>query len=166
MIKKAFKSFEHIDDQLDVDLMEISVKQSQMVLTFYDELIVNMSDLEKLNKIGDKLKVTDITCFQDRLYVSMRNIKDIDSFGGSSYFIPFYQIITVLRDLICSCPALEYIISNEYIKVYIDLPNIRLSELYKIIDVFKQDPFIELSGDRPYLLFFNESLGIDQGEIE
>ena len=158
MINQAFKSLEIIDSQLEVDIMEISVKQSQITLVFFDSIIVYMNDLLALDKMGDKLKVTDVTCFQDQLYVSMRGIKGYESFGDESMFTAFYDVIVTLRDLVCSCPALEYVISKEYLKVYLDVPNIQLSELYKLIDVFKQDPFVELSGDRPYLLFVNEDV--------
>lgn len=162
MINQAFKAFDIIDSQLDGDIMEISVKQSQIVLSFYDELIVNMDDIDMLNKLGDKLQVSDITCFQNQLYVAMRGIRDIDSFGKESMFISFYEVIKVLRDIVCACPALEYVISREYLKVYLDLANIKLSDLWRLIDVFKQDPFIEFSGDRPYLLFINENMMITE----
>ncbi len=165
MIKEAFQAINAIDHELQADILEISVKQSQMVFSFYDELIVEMSDLKKLDSMEDNIQVTDITCFQNQLYVAIRDIEDINSFNSNAPFFYLYKIIVALREVICTCPALEYVISKEYLKVFIDLPNIKLSELYKLKDSFNQDPFVEFSGDRPYLLFINESMYVTQ-EIE
>lgn len=164
MIDEAFQSFYSIDQLLESEVMEISVKRSQLVFTFLDELMITMDDLLVLNKLDDNLTVSDITCFQNRLYIAIRNI-DPAKVKGDSIFYPLMTVITHLRDLVCSCPALEYVISKEYIKVFLDVPNIKVSDLMKTFDVFKQDPFVELTGDRPYLLFINEDMYITE-EIE
>lgn len=159
MIENAFSTIEYINEQLDIDVLEVSVKKSQIVFTFADGLMISMKDLLALHRLDKKYGVTDVTCFQNRLYVAIR---DIDSIESGSVYEYFYEIITVLRDLVCTCPALEYIISKEYIKVFLDVPNIQVSSLWKLVDVFKQDPFVEFSGDRPYLLFINEDMYVSE----
>lgn len=155
MIEEAFEALNDINKKLDANILELSVKQSQIVFTFHDELLISMKDLLTLNTLDEDIYVTDVTCFQNRLYVSLR---DVDLAEVYSSFKPFISVITTLRELVCACPALEYVISTEYIKVFLDVPNIKVSDLNKLIDVFHQDPFVEFAGDRPYLLFINEDM--------
>lgn len=164
MIDEVFQSFYSINQLLESEVVEISVKRSQLVFTFLDELIITMDDLLVLNKLDDNLTVSDVTCFQNRLYIAIRDI-DSDKVKNDSVFYPLMIMIKQLRDLVCSCPALEYVVSGEYIKVFLDVPNIKVSDLMKTLDAFKQDPFVELTGDRPYLLFINEDAYITE-EIE
>lgn len=162
MINQVFKGIQTINSLLDADIMEVSVKASQVVLTFYNEIIISMNDLRILDMIGENLKITDVTCFQNRLYVSFRDMDDLDTLGENSEFVCFKDLIVKLRDLLCTCPALEYVASAEYLKIFLDLPNVRVSDLCKLSDTFDQDPFIEFSGDRPYLLFINEDYMIQE----
>lgn len=159
MINKAFKGIKKLSEQLhDNKISEMSVKRSQILLSFEDSSLITMTDLNILDTLGTG--VTDITSFNEFLFVGFKELSESKMLSQEmdSCFKDIYSIIVVLRDNLCTCPALEFIISEEYIKIFIDLPNIQLSAVNKLNDIFKQDPFLELSADRPYLLYINEEV--------
>jgi len=158
LISSAFKAIEELNSDFDNKIIEISVKQSQMTFTFEDETIISDVDVMRIFNLHPAIPRADITCFNNRLYVSIRDLyeKLMRSETMEENLRALYEIIIVLRDNLCQCPALEYAISEEYIKIYLDVPNIQLSNLNKVNDILKQDPFVEFTFDRPYLLYINE----------
>lgn len=161
IIKNAFSAINKLNDQLNNKTIEISIKRSQFELTFEEYAIITGEDLALLSIVfGDSLDFTDITCFNDRLFVSYRGLEDsfMEDKNVSNIFKDIYKLIVVLRDKLCTCPALECILSPEYIKIFIDVPNIQLSNINDVSDVLEQDPFLEFGADRPYLLYVNEEL--------
>lgn len=161
IIKNAFTAINKLNDRLNNQTIEISIKRSQFELTFEAHAIITVEDLASLSNVfGDSLDFTDITCFNDRLFVSYRGLEDsfMEDKNVSNIFKDIYKLIIVLRDKLCTCPALECILSPEYIKIFIDVPNIQLSNINAVSDILEQDPFLELGADRPYLLYINEEL--------
>ena len=161
IIKNAFAAINKLNDRLNNKTIEISIKRSQFELTFEEYAMITVEDLALLSNVfGDSLDFTDITCFNDRLFVSYRGLEDsfMEDKNVSNIFKDIYKLIVVLRDKLCTCPALECILSPEYIKVFIDVPNIQLSNINAVSDILEQDPFLEFGADRPYLLYINEEL--------
>ena len=160
-IKKAFAAIKHINDLLNNKVIEISIKRSQFELTFEDCAIITIEDLNSLSSVfGESIHFSDVTCFNERLFVSYRGLDDsfMDDKNVTYVFKDIYKIIMILRDELCTCPALECVLSQEYIKVFIDVPNIQLSNIVSVSDILDQDPFFEFGADRPYLLYINEEL--------
>jgi hypothetical protein len=158
MLNAAFNAIKEFNSFLSNKIIEISVKRSQIVLTFEDELMITFSDLLKLNQIDDVLNITDVTCFENRIYVSYKKLSEelMLQDGRHKDFVAIYNIIVFLRENLCTCPALEYVLAEPYIKIFLDLPNVQLSDVNKVSSELKQDPFLELTADRPYLLYINE----------
>ena len=153
MIDEAFQAFDKMDSHVEGEIAEISVKQSQFVISFVDQQYIKADDIEALSNLQN---VSDITCYNNELFVAMRDVEEQWAMK-SEHVQAFYRIILTLRDHVCQCPNLEYVISHDYLKVYLDVPNIQLSALAALIQLFKQDPFVEFGADRPFLLFINES---------
>ena len=161
IIKDAFTSINKINDRLTNQVIEISIKQSQFELTFEENSIITVEDLVSLSNIfGENIDFSDVTCFNDRLFVSYRNLNEyfVDDKQVDNLFKNIYQLIIILREKLCTCPALECILSPEYIKVFIDMPNVQLSNIVDASKALGQDPFLEFGADRPYLLYINEEL--------
>ena len=160
MIARAFKAFKGINNLLEDDIAEISIKRSQIMFTFVDGTLVQFSDIMKLQTLDSKISVCDITCFNNNIYVAIRDLDEnlMLSEIDNKLLKDIYNIIVVLRDNLCTCPALEYILAEGYIKVFVDLPNIQVSDLSRLNDILQQDAFLELGADRPYLLYVNEAV--------
>lgn len=160
IINDVFDAINKINKRLSNKIIEISVRQSQFELTFEESTILSVEDIAVLsNMFGEPIDFSDITCFNDRLFVSYRGLEEefLDDSKVDKGFKDIYRIIFLLKDNICTCPALEYVLSPEYLKVFIDVPNVQLSGLTLVAEtLLKQDPFLETGGDRPYLLFINE----------
>ena len=77
IIKNAFTAINKLNDRLNNQTIEISIKRSQFELTFEAHAIITVEDLASLSNVfGDSLDFTDITCFNDRLFVSYRGLED------------------------------------------------------------------------------------------
>ena len=67
------------------------------------------------------------------------------------------MLLQEIGDHICQCPALEYTISTDFIKVYIDKPNIFIDDLNNLQEVFDSNFSLELQKQRPYCLFVKKN---------
>lgn len=159
MIEKAFESVENLSKKLDNNINEIYVRKTQMLFTFEDETIISYNDLTTLANMDKILGCTDITSFNNMIFVGFRNLNQelMQNEEINENLRNLYDIIGVLYEHVCQCPALEFVVSNQYLKVFLDSPNIHVSNLYALNNIFHQDPFIELGSDRPYLLYIKES---------
>lgn len=156
MIRSLFDSFAQINDTLDNKMEEISVKQSRISIDFEDKSIISISDLTKLNSFSQTFKITDIASFQDSIFVIFNLNKDEICDAKKDPFCSIYSFILILKEHLCSCPMLEFQISQTYIKIYIDLPNIYVKDLSKVEEIIGSKGTIEFNGQRTYVLYVKD----------
>ena len=157
MLKKAFHALSELNSQLENNIVEISVKSSQMVLSFDEDYIIRRPDILTIDSLDTILSISYITCFNDKIFVTFEGLDDsIMKASTCSHLQNIYAIISMLREELCSCPALEFIISEQYLKIFLDIPNVQVSNMFHLNVEFSQDGFLELGADRPYLLYINE----------
>lgn len=151
-IKKLFDSFVSLNKKMNNEVLELSVKQHQISILCNDSLL----SFESINSIN----ISDesfVSTHNDNLYLvigglSPDNIKDYEIFH------PFMEIIWKFAEEICQCPSLEYKISEQYIKCFLDKPGLKANDLKKYEAILEADNKgeLELHPQRAYLLFINE----------
>lgn len=160
-IEELFSLVEEINRQLENLLLEISVKRHQIsFLINYD--VIRFNGIQSLLELADKNNY-------DESFLSYDKNNDIFSFliGGLSLeeidekniLYPFLCTIEKMAQEICSCPSLEFVISPQYIKCYLDKPGLKISDLSNYEKIFNAEgqAELELHPQRPYLLFLNMS---------
>lgn len=157
MIKTMFELFDKINSNLENNIAEISFKQSQMSITFEDQTIVLWDDLMELQCIEDQYAITSLSTFNECLHVVFSNLDEtlINKVTVEPYSF-LYSFIFNLKETLCSCPALEYVISSNYIKIYLDLPNIYARDIINVDKEINSEGILELSSQRPYLLYVKD----------
>ena len=157
MIKTMFELFDKINFNLENNIAEISFKQSQMSITFEDQTIVSLDDLMELQCIENQYAITSISTFNECLHVIFSNLNEtlINKVTVEPYSF-LYSFIFDLKEILCSCPALEYVISSNYIKIYLDLPNIYARDIINVDKELNSEGILELSSQRPYLLYVKD----------
>lgn len=157
MLKKAIDLFSVLNDGMENNIREISVKQSMITISFENESILSMTDLQKIDNFCDAFSVTNITAFQDMIHVHFDGLSEnLIEENDRCPLAYLYKIILILRDILCTCPALEYVISNDYVKIYIDLPNIHVKDLNGLEELFKSEGVLEINNQRPYVLYVRD----------
>lgn len=139
-------------------LLEISIKKSRINFEFKEAGLVHVHDIMYL--LEDDLIKEDylyLTTLDDKIYLTYDCSDDVmhNNIPNSSLFKELFELLEEVGEHICQCPALEYIISQDYIKVYIDKPNIDYNDLSDLSKVFGQSFTLELQKQRPYCLFIN-----------
>ncbi len=157
MIKTMFELFDKINFNLENNIAEISFKQSQMSITFEDQTVVSLDDLMELQCIENQYAITSISTFNECLHVIFSNLDEtlINKVTVEPYSF-LYSFIFNLKEILCSCPALEYVISSNYIKIYLDLPNIYTRDIINVDKELNSEGILELSSQRPYLLYVKD----------
>lgn len=158
-IEDLFKQFNQIDKKLDGDILEISVKQHQITFSLKEPL-VTFNDISNLIAMYASDN-SYVTTKNDIIYITFNDISN-DLIKKNNSLYDFMTIIQEMSDKVCTCPSLEYIISREYIKCFLDKPGLRVSDLleYENILEAKGKGELELHPQRPYLLFINENLEV------
>lgn len=158
MIKTMFEVFDKINSNLENNIAEISFKQSQMSITFEDQTIVSWDDLMELQDIENQYAITSISTFNECLHVVFSNLDEtlINLKTTVEPYSFLYSFIFNLKETLCSCPALEYVISSNYIKIYLDLPNIYARDVINVDKELNSESILELSSQRPYLLYVKD----------
>lgn len=158
MIRTLFDKFDKINDNLDNKVAEISVKQSRMTLDFSNPNIISSSDLRKIDNLSPLFSVDEITAFQDMLFVVFDDLdtKEFDSSTEQNPLAIIYAFIRVLADNLCTCPMLEYQIAENYLKIYIDVPNVFVQDLANIEEIMGTKGTVESNGQRTYLLYVKD----------
>ena len=74
-------------------------------------------------------------------------------------FYPFLKTIEDFAEKICTCPSLEFVITGQYMKCFLDKPGLRVEDLnhYEEILNAKGKGELELHPQRAYLFFINSS---------
>ena len=155
MIKKILNAFEQIDNKLENDLVDISVKQSQIMFGFGNSIL--FKDLNAINSLKNSISITDIVSFQDLLFVRLENLsEDLVDKNSDNSIDTLYSFIFSLAETLCSCPVLEYSVAGSYLKIYLDLPNITSKNLRELDFLLNSEGVLELGGQRPYVLYVRD----------
>lgn len=144
-----FKEFDKVNRAAKASKIdEISVHKGQIGIHFTGSNLVFIEDIKNIEKIA-KVESTDVSTFDGELYLSFREIEgDIKNPFGM-----FLKTLSDISDIVCTCPALEIMITDSYIKCYIDKPNVELKNLAKLDNVFQAEGVLELLHQRPYVLY-------------
>ena len=158
-LNAMFEIFHSIEEMFHSEnrLIEISIKQDIIKLYFLEKDTFYFNDV--LSLANDDLINIESTylLFHNDVSIVVEDIpKDVDT--SQSKFKDLINVIHYLADHICRCPSLEFTISSQYIKFYLDKPGIKTSEICKVEDLFNAECTLELHLDRPYALFINENL--------
>ena len=155
MIKKVLLAFEEIATKTESDLVDIGVKQSQIMFGFGNE--IPFKDLNVINNLKNNVSITDVVSFQDLLFVRLENLsEDIIDDEPNNPINVLYSFVLLLAQTLCSCPVLEYSVSMNYIKIYLDLPNVTPKNLRELDFLLNAEGVLELGGQRPYLLYVKD----------
>ena len=149
-IEKLFSDFKKINDICSNDLVEISVKQHQITLMF-DTSLLYFSGIEKLPYLSNGF----ITTFGDNLFITIEVTESTKEIYKEEYYKNFFDVIRIFAEKICQCPSLEYVVSNQYIKCFLDKTNLTVNDLKTYEDVLGAEGQLELHPQRAYLLFIN-----------
>lgn len=158
MLKDFFNFVDKVNNSLDNKIREISVKQSKITFTFDDTVILQRKDFNVIDRLEDQIGISEITTFQDTLFISFLNLSEDmipKKFSPDSIY-GLYQFIISLREILCTCPALEFVISDNYLKVYLDLPNLYMKDVAEVDKFLNQGGILELSHQRPYVLYVKD----------
>lgn len=157
MLSKLFNAFDQLNQGKENPLREISVKRSQILISFDQPDVIFRKDFNVLDNLQG-LGITDIGCIDNILYLSYRDLTEdyMVSESVDKNMTTLYDFITILRTILCQCPAMEYVIAKEYIKVYLDVPNLNIESLMGVNEVLGANGFLELNGPRPYILYIRE----------
>lgn len=159
MMKKLFKTFNELNEKItDNEIDEISIKQPQIQFTFLNGKILSIKDILAIEAHVNYAIATDVTTYDDSIMLTFRDLENsqenIDK--PDNKFKPFLQLINALAEKVCTCPSLEATITKNYIKFYIDKPNIQLDALQEVDKIIGAKSQLELTGPRPYLLYVKD----------
>ena len=157
-IEYLFNQFNKINEKLEGEILEMSVKQHQVTISLKESLL-SFNDVDILNDIYSFQNY--VTTKNDIIFITFPDISQ-DTIEEKSDLYIFMSVITQMANDICSCPSLEFVISKEYIKCFLDKPGIRTSDLLKYEEILgaKDKGELELHPQRPYLLFINDNLEV------
>lgn len=159
MKKKVFKDFDEINNLFASDLIEISFKVGQVILMF-NGAYLNNDDLRILTQITQR---TNAVLFSEENvlhyaidYNEETNIPEIPS--------SFMEILDEIRERVCKCPILEFVVSDKYLKLYLDKKDLSVTDLLEYEDIFhfQGEGTLMLHVQRPYLLFINTDYDIGE----
>ena len=167
MMKKLFKTFNELNERItDNEIDEISIKQPQIQFTFLNGKILSIKDILAIESHVNYTIATDVTTYDDSIILTFRDLENsqenIDK--PDNKFKPFLQLINALAEKVCTCPSLEVTITKNYIKFYIDKPNIQLDALQEVDKIIGAKSQLELTGPRPYLLYVKDYEDWNKGE--
>lgn len=154
-IENVFEDFRIVNNKLVDDISELSIKQSRITFVFTDGSVLYSNVILEL--LDDSLVEPDMlymTAFDGvvKLTIDTTNIS-LDKIPEDSLFKDFFDLIDELGEHVCKCPSLEYVVSDKYVKVFIDKPSMSLKSLNDLGKVFDSDFTFELNKQRPYILF-------------
>jgi hypothetical protein len=154
-LRKVFEDFKAINNKLSVNIKELSIKKSRINFEFKDASVLYSYVLLEL--LDDPLVESDIlymTAFDGVVKLTIdTTVISLDQIPEDSLFKDFFDLIDELGEHICKCPSLEYVVSDKYLKVFIDKPSMDSKSLNNLEKVFDSGFTFELNKQRPYILF-------------
>lgn len=154
-LRKVFEDFNAVNNKLSVNIKELSIKQSRINFELKDGFVLYSNVVLEL--LDDPLVEPDIlyiTAFDGVIKLTIDiNAISLDQIPEDSLFKDFFDLIDELGEHICKCPSLEYVVSDKYLKVFIDKSSMDLKSLKDLEKVFNSDFTFKLDKQRPYILF-------------
>ncbi len=163
-MNKLFEAYNKISEIFNKNLLEISVKRTQITLEF-SEKVIAFEDIS--NFYENSLDIQDnsfITSMDESLFLVCELSEDVlNDKEKQGVFSEFISITDDIFEKVCKCPIFEFIVSDKYIKMYLDKNGLTVSDLETYEDIFKEkgQGTLEIHGQRPYLLFVN--LNFEEG---
>lgn len=156
-LNELFKQVDLINKMLDGQLLEISVRQHQITLVLKEPFIYLSNVFNLLGKIDVQNDGSFISSKDDVMYLVIGNL-NFQEMEQQTLFYVFMKVISEMAEKVCTCPSLEYVVSEQYIKCFLDKPGLDIETLSKYEEVLhaKGKSELELHPQRPYLLFINE----------
>lgn len=156
VIESLFENFNLLNQSLDNQILEISVKQHQINIIIKDPLFY-FSTIKNVEKFVFNPRNSYITIHQDHIIISITDLST-ENIDVGNLLYPFLLIIEEFAEKICTCPSLEYVMSKQYIKCFLDKPGLKIEDLQKYEEILQTNGLAELEmhPQRPYLLFINE----------
>lgn len=155
-IKEVIDIFNHINKMAHGGLLEISIKRSRINFEFEDSNLIHYFHLSGLLDDGFINKsYLYMTALDNQIHVTYDCSDDVEHnmIPKQSCYHDLFKLLDEIGQYVCQCPALEYVISQNYIKIFIDKPNIEFINLQKLKDIFGVPFTLELQKQRPYCLF-------------
>lgn len=157
-VNKVIDIFYKISNLTCNSLLEISIKKSRVNFEFKESNLIHIRDV--IDLLEDDFIDEDylyFTAFENNIHLTYDCGDKVahNDIPSTSIFKNLFDLLEEIGEHICQCPALEYIIAENYIKIFIDKPNIEFNDLYNLQKVFGQEFTLELQKQRPYCLFVN-----------
>ena len=167
-VSKVVNIFNKILKLTHNSLLEISIKKSRVNFEFKESNLIHIRDI--IDLLTDEFIDEDylyLTALGDNIHLTYECGDKVmhNDIPVNSLFKDLFDLLEEVGEHICQCPALEYVISENYIKVFIDKPNIESNDLYNLKQVFGQEFTLELQKQRPYCLFLNLTDKVDFNQI-
>lgn len=157
-MNELFKSFNEIAAIFDDSLTEISVARHRISLEFMEKMI----PLYSINKFYDKAPDVKDKSFlavnEDILFLVCELEESVlENKEKQGLFQTFIKVTDEIFEKVCKCPVFEFVISDKYIKIYLDKQGLTTEDLEAYEEIFelKGEGTLELHAQRPYLLFVN-----------
>jgi len=156
-MSKLFEAYNKISKIFNDNLIEISVRRHEITLEFDEKIVL----LDNINHFYEKSPIKEgsfIASNEDSLFLVCKLDDDIlENKEKQGLFKDFISITNEIFEKVCKCPVFEFIISDKYIKMYLDKQGLTTSDLEAYETIFKEEGegTLELHVQRPYLLFVN-----------
>lgn len=160
MSKQLFDSFNQISEIFNNNVVEISVKRHQISLELNQKTIL-LQDIDKFYNQVKVLQDSFIATNEDSLFIvcglSEGVLEDTEMQG---LFKDFISVTEEIFEKVCKCPVFEFVVSDKYIKIYLDKQGLTTEDLNAYEEIFqlKGEGTLELHPQRPYLLFVNTNI--------
>lgn len=151
--KNLFKVFSSIADYFTYDLIEIAIKPRQTVLIFNGAYLMD-KDLKQLLDITKGANQGFLYSEENIMHYALDYNED-ETIPKISQ--PFINVLKEISEKVCACPILEFVVSDKYIKMYLDKRDLTVDDLTKYEEIFgfPNEGTLMLHTQRPYLLFVN-----------
>lgn len=157
-MSNLFKTFKKISELFDDNITEISVKRHQIALEFNEKAIL-LHSLNQFYKESPKFKEDSfIASNEGSLFLVCQISEDVlNDSEKQGLFKDFISITDEIFDKVCKCPVFEFVLTDKYLKMYLDKQGLTTKDLETYESIFKEEGegTIELHAQRPYLLFVN-----------
>lgn len=150
-IQDVFKFYKGLQAIMEDEIKEISVHQDQISICCHN--FVEYGNFGALSELLG-MDPTDISIFNDSIYISYRIISSQKHY--STYVKTCKDIMSSIADCICQCPSLEMTVTDQYAKVYLDKPNIKVKDISELDTVMGAEGTLQTGEQRAYVLYLNE----------
>lgn len=154
---ELFNEFKKISERLELELLEISVRQHQISYIFAGSTI-GLQDIETLTCITQQYNVRQsylLTAQEENFIIcTFEKWEDENS--------PFKKYIMKIAENVCQCPALEFVVCGQYVKCFLDKGGLTVDDLVAYEKVMGTSGTLEMTPPRPYMLFINENYYLEE----